>query len=592
MRVAHLTTVDLSLARLLAPQLQAVIDRGDEAIGISAPGPYVEELEAMGVRHIALHSSTRGRNARADMKAAVELWRILRRERPDVLHTHNPKPGLYGRIVGRLAGVPTVVNTVHGFYATEEDPRAFRGVVYGLEAFAALFSDVELYQSVEDVAVAQRLRLVPDTKLQLLGNGIDLDRFDPERTRTSRDDLRDELGLPEDQIVVGVVGRLVAGKGYRELIRAAELLPSNYTVLAIGPLDAEKVDAIGPAEMDDARQHGLMWIGERNDVERIYPAMDLFVLPSHREGFPRAAMEAAAAGLPVIATDIRGCRQVVDDGVNGRLVELGDVDALVEAIRAFGDDEQLRAEAGAASLRKARAEFDQRGIVDQVMASYGPPAHETPPNDVVTRPRRKPVQQAIMRLLDLVLASTALAVLAPFLAVLATVIRVRQGPNVLFRQTRAGLDGTPFTIFKFRTMSDERDGDGRLLSDHARISRLGRFLRHTSLDEIPQLINVVRGDMSLVGPRPLYVAYVEHYNPHHAQRLAVRPGITGWAAVNGRDAASWQERLDLEAWYAEHWTLALNISILLRTVRLVVAREGIDESVHDKWPDFDELNAA
>ena len=145
--VAHLTTVDLSLRSLLMAQLLGARDAGYAVVGISAPGPWVPELEAEGIRHIALHHSTRAVDARADARAARELWSVLRRERPTILHTHNPKPGLYGRVLGRLAGVPVVVNTVHGLYATDDDSWSKRAAVYGLEAVASRFSDAELVQN-------------------------------------------------------------------------------------------------------------------------------------------------------------------------------------------------------------------------------------------------------------------------------------------------------------------------------------------------------------------------------------------------------------------------------------------------------------
>ena len=150
MRVAHLTTTDISLRHLLLAQLRGARAAGHEVIGISAPGPDVAFLEAEGIRHVPLYASTRSMNLRADLQAARELWRVLRRERPDVLHTHNPKPGVYGRIVGRLAGVPVVVNTVHGLYATERDRATKRAVVYGAEAVASRFSDAELVQNPGD----------------------------------------------------------------------------------------------------------------------------------------------------------------------------------------------------------------------------------------------------------------------------------------------------------------------------------------------------------------------------------------------------------------------------------------------------------
>src|SRR5262245_38258736 len=169
--VAHLTTVDLSLRFLLLAQLRGARDAGYDVLGISAPGPWVAELEAEGIRHVALASSTRAADPLADLRAARELWSVLKRERPTVLHTHNPKPGVYGRVLGRLGGVPIVVNTVHGLYATETDPVAKRAVVYGLEALASRFSDVELVQNIEDLSLLRRLGLTGHTRF--LGNGVD-----------------------------------------------------------------------------------------------------------------------------------------------------------------------------------------------------------------------------------------------------------------------------------------------------------------------------------------------------------------------------------------------------------------------------------
>jgi glycosyltransferase involved in cell wall biosynthesis len=367
MKIAHLTTIDMSLRYLLLPQLEAAKELG-ESIGISADGVFVPELEERGIRHIALASSTRGMNLLADLKAIGQLWKILRRERPDVLHTHNPKPGVYGRIVGRLAGVPIVVNTVHGLYATPESSFLKRVVVYSLEWIASRFSDAELIQSPEDFDLLSRRGIMPRSKLRLLGNGVDLERFraNPE----ARQLVRRELGLSDSQVAVGLVARLVEEKGVPELIEAASRLDERYVVLIVGPRDHEKSDAVSEELLARAEADGVRFLGMRKDVDRIYQGIDIFVLPSHREGFPRAAMEAAASGLPVIATDIRGCRQVVEDGVNGFLFPVRDVDALTAAIARVGDDEDLRSRMSRASVDRARAQFDERQIVDRVMGAY------------------------------------------------------------------------------------------------------------------------------------------------------------------------------------------------------------------------------
>ncbi|MGH8872895.1 MAG: GNAT family N-acetyltransferase [Acidimicrobiia bacterium] len=370
-KVAHLTTVDLSLRFLVRPQLIAVVEAGGEAVGVSAPGPWVEELERDGIRHVALTASTRGMSLANDFKAMFQFWRVLRRERFTVLHTHNPKPGLYGRILGRLAGVPLVVNTLHGLYATEDDAPLKRVVVYSLEALAARFSDAELLQNYEDLEFCRRTRILPAGRGRLLGNGVDLERFDRGRIDPSaRTRLRAEIGAGDDDVVVGMVGRLVAEKGYPELFEAATKLGDGYVVVVVGPDDPDKSDALPPDSVANARSAGVRFLGMRTDMEDLYSAMDLFVLPSHREGFPRAAMEAAAMGLPVVATDIRGCRQVVEDGVNGILIPVRDPEALAGAILKLGGDQELRRTMAEASARIARERFDEREVVRIVMDTY------------------------------------------------------------------------------------------------------------------------------------------------------------------------------------------------------------------------------
>lgn len=370
LRVAHLTTVDLSLEKLLRAQLDAVVEAGGEAIGISSPGPWVAGLEAGGVRHVALASSTRGMDLRADLRAMSELWRVLRRERPTVLHTHNPKPGVYGRILGRLARVPIVVNTVHGLYATADDPWVKRAIVYTLEAVASRFSDAELVQNPEDVDTIRRYHLASRRKVRLLGNGVDLTRFDRVRLGGEpRRRLRAEWGVADERVVIGIVGRLVAEKGYPELFEAMAGLPGADLVV-VGPDDPDKPDALPRPLVEQAAAAGVRFLGHRDDVEHLYSAFDVFVLPSHREGFPRAAMEAAAMGLPIVATDIRGCRQVVEPGVNGLLVPVRDAAALREALAQLVEDAEGRAAMGKASAERARLHFDEHEVVRRVLACY------------------------------------------------------------------------------------------------------------------------------------------------------------------------------------------------------------------------------
>lgn len=172
------------------------------------------------------------------------------------------------------------------------------------------------------------------------------------------------------------------------------------------------------------------------------------------------------------------------------------------------------------------------------------------------------------------------------MAVLALLVGWKMGTPVLFRQQRPGKNGRLFTLLKFRTMTDERDDRGVLLPDQRRLTSLGLFLRRTSLDELPELVNVLRGDMSLVGPRPLLVRYLDRYTPEQARRHEVRPGITGWAQINGRNAISWEQKFRLDVWYVDHHTLWLDLKILAITVWNVIRRKGISANDHATMHEF------
>lgn len=186
----------------------------------------------------------------------------------------------------------------------------------------------------------------------------------------------------------------------------------------------------------------------------------------------------------------------------------------------------------------------------------------------------------IKQTLDLLAALTMLLVLSPVLLVLSWLVKVKLGAPVLFCQTRPGKDGIPFTMYKFRTMIDARDGQGHLLQDQERLTHFGQFLRASSLDELPELFNVLKGDMSLVGPRPLLMDYLPLYSAAQARRHELRPGITGWAQVNGRNAISWEEKFKLDVWYVDNQTLWLDVKILWFTVWRVIHRSDISQDGH------------
>lgn len=188
--------------------------------------------------------------------------------------------------------------------------------------------------------------------------------------------------------------------------------------------------------------------------------------------------------------------------------------------------------------------------------------------------------RVVKRLLDIVGALLMLILLFPVLLAISILIKIKLGSPVIFKQQRAGLYGKPFYLYKFRTMTDERDENGELLPDHLRLTPFGQFLRKFSLDELPQLFNVLKGDLSLVGPRPLLMEYLELYTPEQARRHEVKPGITGWAQVNGRNAISWEEKFKLDVWYVDHQSFWLDLKILFLTVIKVLKSEGISHEGH------------
>ncbi len=578
-RVAHVTTVDMSLRYLLLNQLLDLKQHGYAVTGVSASGPDVVAIEQAGIRHIAV-GLTRRMAPLADVRAFFDLVRVFRHERFDIVHTHNPKPGLFGQIAARLAGVPLVVNTIHGLYFHQSARGVRRSMATAAERVAARCSDRILSQSAEDVATIVRERIAPPGKVRHLGNGIDLRRFNADvvdDAAVAR--LRVEFGFEPHHRIIGFVGRLVAEKGLTELITATRTVLEqvrNARLLIVGPSDAHKPDAVTPhlaASLGVA--DACRFVGLQSDMPTIYALMDVFVLPSHREGVPRSPMEAAAMGVPAIVTDVRGCREVVVDGENGLIVPVNDPEALARAIVSVLADEKLARRLSANGRRLAAERFDEQRIFTIVRDEY-----ETL---LRRRAQEKDTRAAGWyrsggkRALDVAGAALALVLLLPLIAIVAVAVYIFLGRPILFRQIRPGLHERPFEILKFRTMTNARTDDGMVRTDAERLTALGRWLRALSLDELPELVNVLRGDMSLVGPRPLLMHYLERYSPEQRRRHAVRPGLTGWAQVNGRNAVSWPEKLRCDVWYVDHLSWWLDLKILALTVPALVTRHGVTQ---------------
>ena len=291
--------------------------------------------------------------------------------------------------------------------------------------------------------------------------------------------------------------------------------------------------------------------------------MNVVVLPTYREGIATVLLEAAAMSLPVIATRTTGCVDAVVDGITGLLVAVRSEEELARALDFYIRSPEVRAKHGAAGRARMLKDFRQPPVWEANYDLYNSLfAHVTAPARLWSRFGK--------RCFDVVGAGVLLLITSPLLALVAIAIRSTMGRPVFFRQLRAGRHGRPFTLHKFRTMRNPWSAHGEVLPAEQRITRLGQLLRSTSIDELPQLWDVLRGRMSLVGPRPLLLDYLPLYDKTQARRHLVRPGLTGWAQVNGRNAISWDEKFVLNVWYVEHTSLWLDLRVLARTLPKVV----------------------
>lgn len=373
-KIAHIATVDMSLRYLLLNQLSSIQQDGYDVYGISSPGPDVPAIEASQIHYIPA-PMTRNVTPLADLISLWRLYRVMRRERFTIVHGHTPKAELLGQVAARLAGVPIVVDTFRGIYFRQDMRPFWRRLFILMARIAASRADVVFSQSRWAMEMAIREGICPPGKIKYLGNGIDVQRFNRSQISQSHlNQLRVQLELTPNTPVVGFVGRLVREKGVLELLEAARIIQRQLPpvrFLFIGPLDQEKADAV---QLEIVRQYDLekscIFTGLRHDLPELYALMNVFVLPTHRESFPRSPIEASAMGVPCILTDIPGCREVVEHDQNGLLVPVGDVPALAEAILKLLNDPFQARRLGERGERIARECFDERLIFDRIKAEY------------------------------------------------------------------------------------------------------------------------------------------------------------------------------------------------------------------------------
>jgi glycosyltransferase involved in cell wall biosynthesis len=378
-RIAHITTADISLRYLLLNQLQSLREAGYEVTGISSPhaelsASAIPALEAVGIRHLGV-PMTRNVSPLADLAALYRLYRIMCRERFAIVHCHTPKAELLGQMAARAAGVPVVVDTFRGIYYRHDMHPAWRRLFLLLARVAAGCADVILSQSQGNLEVAVQEGICSPARIKFLGNGIDVRRFDRSRLESQVvEKTRSDLRLPHEAPVVGFVGRLVAEKGVLEILAAARMVLKAVPAarfLFVGPIDSAKPDALTPGIADEyGVSEACIFAGMRDDMPELYALMDVLVLPSHRESFPRSPMEASAMEVPCVVADIPGCREAVEQDRNGLLVPMGDVEGLAEAMVELLTNRERARRMGEEGRRMALARFDERLVFEKVKAEY------------------------------------------------------------------------------------------------------------------------------------------------------------------------------------------------------------------------------
>jgi lipopolysaccharide/colanic/teichoic acid biosynthesis glycosyltransferase len=577
--VVHVTTVAMTLP-FLRGLFRHLAAQGIVVHAVAAGEPFLDTFGAeagVSCHSIAL---TRSISPLADVRGFWSLYRLFRRIRPDVVHAHTPKAGMLATAAARLARVRGIVYTIHGLPFTAATGFR-RRLLKACERVSCGCARRVLCVSRSMLATAHDERLASARKLTVIGEGsvggIDTDdRFNPARHAEDGRAWRATHGVSADAVVVTFIGRLTRDKGVVELHHAWQIVRRRQPrarLVVVGPLDSTEPEIqamVSQFSADDTvRVVGLDW-----NAPPILAASDVLCLPTYREGFPVTLLEAAAMAVPVVATTVPGCVDAVIDGVTGTLVPPRNAGALAEALEAYIEDAPLRAAHGAAARRRAQESFQPEPIWTGTTAVYRQ----------LLRPQGATLYaRGFKRVLDVFLSATALVVLAPIFAITAAGVALAMGTPVLFRQARPGLGGRLFTLVKFRSM---RVSDQAAQADAERLTAFGRLLRASSLDELPELWNVLKGDMSLVGPRPLLVQYLDRYTPEQGRRHEVRPGITGLAQVNGRNALSWDAKFELDVWYVDHCSFALDLKILALTVWQVFARRGITQAGHATAAEF------
>jgi len=578
-RICLVVTTEGTVRVFLAAHLRALQSEYDVTVVANVTNP--ELLGDIGVRGTLVPVSLERRIAPwSDLRSLWRLYRLFRSGRFSIVQSMTPKAGLLAMLAAWAVGVPIRIHTFTGqVWATRSGMT--RRLLKSIDRIIHKLTTASLADSASQREFLIAEGICTPSAISVLAkgsvSGVDTTRFRPDIS--ARTSVRERLHIPESDILLLFVGRVTHDKGVLDLAAAFATVAddrSDVHLLIAGPDESRlraRLAAICVRHAD--RLHVLDFV-ER--PEEIMAAADVLCLPSYREGFGSVVIEAAACGVPAVAARIYGVVDAVDDGRTGLLHTAGNVSELTDVLCRVVANDDLRRTLGDAARARAVSEFAVERLTGALASFYRGLLENTGP--------RGWYYAFGKRVFDVAVSALLLLVLSPFYALLAVTVRLTLGKPVLFRQRRPGFAGRPFTLVKFRSMNGRYDDRGGFLPDDVRLSGFGRFLRASSLDELPELWNVLVGDMSLVGPRPLLMEYLGRYSARQARRHAVRPGITGLAQVHGRNALPWPERFDLDVHYVRTVSFGSDLMILFRTIWHVVARRGISQPGHATAEEF------
>jgi len=567
-------------------RLAAMAQKSGWQVDVLTTDPtFQNQLRNQGTTVVSLDVVRRKINPLTDLIGIIRLWLFLRKNKYDIVHTHTSKAGFVGRLAAKAAGVSAIVHTAHGFAFHEESSRLTVCICALLERIASYACDRIVTVSDFHRTWALRLGIAKADKIMSIPNGISSIRALPRRNRET---IRTELEVGKDDLLLLSTGRLADGKGLEYLFDAIRLLCDQGASIRLvcaggGPLQVlleKKTVEVGIRDR-------VKFLGFREDIADLLSASDIVVLPTLREGLSIALLEAMAASKPIITTSIGSNIEATGNGIGAVLVPIRDPQALARAITELSRSELRRQLIGS----RAKQIFSRHYMEERMFAGYRTEYNKLLHNTNSVRRQKEMLfrhtygrgnsvmstsQTFAKRAIDIGIAAIALLLLSPLFALIAIAIRLESAGPVLFRQKRIGRGTAHFTLFKFRTMvanaPDIRNSNGSTYNapNDPRCTRVGRLLRLFSLDELPQLLNVLTGTMSLVGPRPDLVDQTRFYGEDEWFRLMVKPGITGLAQISGRNAISWPARTRLDLEYIAQQSVLFDLSILWRTLSYVI----------------------